>query len=272
MSSDTKVTIPLDPKITPPYTKVTMTSDPIVTPSDARPITTQNVRTTPSDQASFASLPREIRDKIYRLALPHSRLFHFISGPRPLRPSSSEILSPSASTSTYANEACEMLLKRNGIRVDVQDLQLMLGEDGTSFLCDLDFVYTDVVSLNCIDVKLWLRGVVVDIQLPGITDELACRVSVLLECPGLQWVEVVIDRGYGVFWLKRQIGTLSCAFKALAEKFGQQLTFYVWSLIRDVWTKRYENFVGDLEELEIMIRDGKLDTESEGSDLEEDEE
>lgn len=249
-----------------------MASAPMVTPSDATPITTQNARTTPSDQASFVSLPREIRDKIYRLALPHSREMHFISGPRPLRPSSYGILSPLASTSTYANEACEMLLKRNEIRVDVQDLQLMLGEDGTSFLCDLDFMYTDVVSLNCIDVKSWLRAVVIDIELRCNTAELAGRVSLLLKCPGLQWVNVVLDRGWGNYWLRWEIETLSCAFKALAEKFGRRLTFRIVSLIPDIWSKQYKRFIGDLDELETMVRDGKLAAESEGSDLGEDEE
>ena len=100
-----------------------MTSDPMVTPSDATPTTTPNVRTSPSDQASFASLPREIRDKIYRLALPHSMEMTLKFGPRPSRPSCYGILSPLASTSMYANEACEMLLKSNKIRVGVQHLQ-----------------------------------------------------------------------------------------------------------------------------------------------------
>ena len=165
-----------------------------------------------------------------------------------------------------------MLLKRNKIRVDVQDLQLMLGEDGTSFLCDLDFMYSDVISLNCMDVKLWLRGVVIDIELRSNTAELAGRVSLLLECPGLQWVNVVLDRGWGNYWLRWEIKTLSCAFKALAEKFGRRLTFCIVSLIPDIWSKQYKKFIGDLDELETLVRDGKLAAESEGSDLGEDEE
>ena len=143
-----------EPTTTPPYNKVTMTSNPTVTPSDATPITTPNVRTFRSHQASFTSLPREIRDEIYRLALLHCDTIYFGLGLLLPRPSSCEILSPLASTPTYAKEACEMLLKRNEIRVGLENLPLMLGEDGTSFLCDLDFVISDVVSLSCNDVNL----------------------------------------------------------------------------------------------------------------------
>ena len=116
-----------------------------------------------------------------------------------------------------------MLLKQNEISVGLENLPLMLGEDGTSFLCDLDTLLSDVVSLNCIDVKIWLRVLVIHIDLMRSTAELAGRISLLLECPALQWVDVVIDRGYGSSRLRYEIETLSCAFKALAEKLGQRL-------------------------------------------------
>ena len=253
---NTKVAMASEPTSTPHHTKITMTSVPIVTHSDVTLITTPNVRTSPSHPASFASLPREIRDEIYRLALPHSWQMHFRSGLRPLRPSSCEILNPSASSSTYASEACKMLLKQNELRVGVEDLPLMLGEEGTSFLCEIDFLLSDVVSLNCIDVKLWLRVVVMDIKLMGFMDKLQSRVSLLLECPALQWVDVIIDRSWGSSWLRSRIGTLSCAFKALSEKLGRRLTFRIRSLIQDSWRKRYERFVGDLEQLQNLVRDG----------------
>ena len=255
-SLNTKVTMASEPTITPPYNKATMTSDPMVTPSDATSITTPNVRTSPSDQASFASLPREIRDEIYRLALPHFETIWFSSGPLLPRPSSCEILSPLSSTPTYAKEACEVLLKQNQIGVDVENLPLMLGEDGTSFLCDLDPLISDVVSLNCIDVKIALYVVVIHIELVDFTAELAGRVSLLLECPALQWVDVIIDRGWGNSMLRHKIETLSCAFNALAKKHRRQLTFYIRCSILDSWGKPYEGFAGDLQQLETLVRDG----------------
>ena len=248
-----------------------MTTNPMVTLSDVTTITTPTVRTPRSDQASLASLPREIRDEIYRLALPYFETIYFSSGPLLPRPSSCEILSPLASTPIYAKEACEMLLKRNQISVGLENPPLMLGEDGTSFLCDLHSLIPDVVSLTCIDVKSCLRVVVIHIELMGFTAELADRVSLLLECPALQWVEVVIDRGYGNSRLRCEIETLSCAFKALAEKLGRRLRFFIQSLIPDHWSKRYAGFEGDLEQLEILVRDGKSNVESEGWELEEEE-
>ena len=260
-----------EPTTTPHYTKVTMPSNPTVTPSDVTPIIIPNVRTSRSHQASFASLPREIRDEIYLLALPYFETIYFSSGPLLPGPSSCEILSPLASTPTYAKEACEMLLKRNQISVGLENIPLMLGEDGTSFLCDLHSLFSDVVTLTCIDVKSWLRVVVIHIELKGFTAELAGRVSLLLECPALQWVDVVIERGYGNFRLRYEIETLSCAFKALAEKLGRRLTFCVRSLIPDHWSKRYVGFDGDLEQLETLVRAGKSNVDSEGWELEEDE-
>ena len=268
-SLNPKVTMASEPTTTPYHTKVTMTSNPTVTPSDVTPITTPNVRTSRSHQASFASLPREIRDDIYRLALPHSETIYFTSEPHFPRPSSCEILSPFASTPQYATEACEMLLERNQMNIGLEKLSLMLGEDGTTFLCDLDFLFSDVVSLNCIDVKVGLRDVVIHIDLVRVTVELAGRVSLLLECPALQRVDVTIARGYGNYSLRYNMETLSCAFKALARKLGRQLTFYLRSLDPDNWNKR---FAGDLEQLENLVRDGKLTDESETWDLDEDEE
>ena len=251
-----------------PYNKVTMTSDPTVTPSDATPITIPNVRTSRSHQASFASLPREIRDEIYRLALPYYETIYFTSGPLLPRPSSCEILSPLASTPTYAKEACEMLLKWNQICIGLKNLPLMLGEDG-SFLCNLDFLFSDVVSLNCIDVKFRLRVVVIHIDLMDFTAELADRVSLLLECPALQLIDVIIHRGYGNHRLRCGIEILSRAFKALAEKLGRRLTFCIRSLEPDHWSNRYTRFKGDLEQLKTLVRDGKSNVESEGWELEE---
>ncbi|KAM0805868.1 hypothetical protein BDR22DRAFT_884281 [Usnea florida] len=245
-----------EPTTTPHHTEVTMTSDPMVTHSDVTLTKTPNVCTSPSHPATFASLPREIRDEIYRLALPHSWQMHFRPGLRLSRPSSCEILNPLASSSTYASEACKMLLKQNELRVGVEDLPLMLGEENISFLCEIDFLFSDVVSLNCIDVKSWLRVVLVDIKLMGSTDELISRVSLLVECPALQWVDVMIDHVWGSFWLRRRIGTLSCAFKALSEKLGRRLTFRIRSLILDNWSERCERFNGDLDQLETLVRDG----------------
>lgn len=161
-----------------------------------------------------------------------------------------------------------MLLKRNRISIGLENLPLMLGEDGTTFLCNIDYLFADVVSLNCIDVKVWLRDVLIHNYLMRVTAELAGRVSLLLECPALQRVDVRVDRvdrGYGSSSLRYTIETLSCAFKALAEKLGRRLTFYLRSLDLNSWKT---HFAGDLAQLENLARDEWSNVESEGWGLE----
>ena len=168
-----------------------------------------------------------------------------------------------------------MLLKGNTINVCLEDLLLMLGEDETSFRYDPVLLIPDVlkvvVTLNCIDVKFWLRVVLIHIDVMRSPAELAGCVSLLLECPALQRVRLIVSRYPGKSRSRYGIETLSCAFKALAEKLGRRLTFHIRSPIPDDWPKRYEGFFGDLEQLEDLVRDGKSNLESEGRDLEEDE-
>ena len=130
-------------------------------------------------------------------------------------------------------------------------------------------MHLDVVSMNRIDVKSWLRGVVIDITVGDNTDELAGRVSSLLEFPALQWVSVILSRGWSYYRLRREIRMVSYAFKALAEKLGRRLTFSIFAI---TWSERYDRFIGDLQKLESMARDEDSHDENEGWDLEEDEE
>ena len=145
-----------------------MASDTVATHLDANstmtPMTPAIV-TTPADQASFASLPREIRDEIYHLALPHSWVIRLTSNrrltrhrrftsKRRTRPSSIfRILSPQASTSTYANEACAMLSQRNKFSIHIKDLKVLLGEDGISCVFPEWDRCAHLVPKGCFDVK-----------------------------------------------------------------------------------------------------------------------
>ena len=81
-----------------------------------------------------------------------------------------------------------MLFKSNSFRFHVEDLPVMLGEDGISYGLNvmkafipvpLDFIY--VVSESHFDVKPWLRDILLDLPTDESMDELAGRISLLLE-------------------------------------------------------------------------------------------
>lgn len=259
-----------DPVTTPPDTKPTMTSDPAAVPFPTTPITTSDTVTTPSDQASFASLPREIRDKIYRLALPHSCGVElvFIDPPPPPFGDYS-ILLPQASNSTYASEACAMLFKRNCVCIEDKDLQTILGEDGISYVYQeeswSDFVC--VISKDRFDVKPWLQIIEIEVIMKKEMSELAGGVGLLLECSALRKITVILRGGRSL--LRCAIGTISDAFKALAEKLGRRLTFIlVVRIINDDGElDPDERLIGDLERLEAVAgRDEDSDSEYEHYD------
>ncbi len=249
MTSDT-VTTHLD-------ANSTMTPDPIAISLRTTPTTTPATVTTLPDKASFASLPREIRDEIYRLALPDSCDMRLIFNRR-TRPSSRfRILSPQASTSTYANEACAILFQRNSFGIWVEDLKLLLGEDGISCVFDivtLNYKNVHVLPKGCFDVKPWLRDIVIDITMEDETDKLAASMGLLLECPALRSVKLVLYGGHST--LKRTITIISSAFETLAEQLGRRLVFSLAIPGEKFYTKPsyYENFIGNLEKLERVAR------------------
>ncbi len=175
----------------------------------------------------------------------------------PMKPSSKyRILSPQASTSTYASEACAMLFQRNRFRIRAEDLKVLLGEGGIS--CVFDRFYCNDVHLvpkGCFDVKPWLRDIVIDITMGDETDKLAASMGLLLECPALRSVEVVLYGGQ--FTLKCTITIISSAFETLAEQLGRRLVFSLAIPGENFYTKPsyYENFIGNLEKLERVARD-----------------
>ncbi len=221
--------------------------------------------TTPSHQASFASLPREIRDEIYRLVIPHSCSIKIIFVDTPTRPSGGySILLPQASTYTYANEAGAMLFKRNIICVKDKQLQMMLGEDGINYVYHGFANYVWALSKGRFDVKPWLRIIRIELSMEDEMGELAGGIGLLLKCSALRKVTVVLHGGRSL--LKRAIRTIFDAFKALAEKLGGRLIF---TLIRRIFNddgerEPYEELIGDLEKLETMAaRDEDSDSEDE---------
>ncbi|CAD6591884.1 MAG: hypothetical protein ASARMPREDX12_005479 [Alectoria sarmentosa] len=281
-------TMASDPVATPPGTKLTLASDPVETAPGTKPTMTPDRFTTPSDRASFASLPREIRDKIYCLAVPHSCDFRLFFGRhRPPsrtyrilspqvstsmyvgrhRPPSRDyrILSPQASTCMYANEACAMFFKRNSFRVQIEHLQPLLDEDGISSVFHTVWNDVRVVPKGRFDVKTCLRDIVIDITMDQKMVELAGRIGLLLECLALRRVKVVLDGGR--YELKYAITTIYGAFKALAEKLGRHLMFSLAVDMMYYYGQREddERFIGDLEKLETVARDEDSDSEDDNS-------
>ena len=267
---DTKSTMDSDHITTPPDTKPTITSDPAAIPLPTTPIVTSEIVKIPRDQASFASLPREIRDKIYHLAVPHSCDIKLFFGDQ-MPGWEFHLLSPQASNSTYANEACAMFFKRNKFRVDVGDLQVMLGQDGNHHVCKSLGNRMVLIPKGSFEIKPWLRDIVIIITMEKEMDELAGRVGLLLECPALGRVGVVLHGGRSV--LKRVIETISGAFKALIKKFGRRLMFNlaVEEMDEDGQFESGERFIGALEKLETVARDEDSDSEDDTSDTEGDE-
>ena len=284
---DTKSTMTPDPTVIPPDASFTIVSDPVTTPPDTKstmipdpaaaslptaPSITSDIIKTPPVQATFASLPREIRDKIYRLAIPHCCDIKLIFGGEPINSHGYQILSPQASSSTYANEACAMLFQRNSFRVNVRDLQVMLGKEGINYVSKFPGNYMMVIPKGSFEVQPWLRHIIIDITMKNKMNELIERVGLLVECPALRRVEVVLYGGHSM--LKRSIEAISGAFKALAEKLGRRLIFClaVEAMDQDGCPVTGERLIGGLTELQMVARDEDSDPEDDNSEIEGDEE
>ncbi|CAF9936239.1 hypothetical protein IMSHALPRED_010516 [Imshaugia aleurites] len=128
-------------------------------------------------------------------------------------------------------------------------------------LVPCDFIY--VVSESHFDVKPWLRDILLDLPTDESMDELAGRISLLLECSALRRVAVNLW-GYRSM-LKREIGTISRAFKPLAEKLGRRLMFRLSLHPKNSGHER------DLKELETVDWDevwfpGEMSSNSEGDE------
>ena len=149
-----------------------------------------------------------------------------------------------------------MLFQRNSFHIWVENLKLLLGEDGISCLFHALNKYVNLVPKGCFDVKSWLRDIVIDISMKNDMDELAASIGLLLECPALRSVKMVLHGVYST--LKRAIMVISSAFEKPAEKFGLQLVF---SLVIKIefgqfhWPKV---LVGTLEKLEKVTRDADI--------------
>ena len=255
ISSVTNLNIASD-SVTRPDIQPTILSEVTASPSDAKFTATPDTPTSPADQANFASLPREIRDKIYRLALPYLCHITLRFSPPQSHPSRGyRILSPKASNSTYANEARAMFFNRNIFHISNKRLQVLLGDEGISFMYHPLARFVHVRAKGRFNPKLWLRNVVIEIKMEDM-DELAGRIGLLFDCPALRDVAVVL---FGGQWaLARTLNTLSSAFQVLAEKLGRRLKFSMLVECRDqnmgVTTK--EHWDGNLEKLKTLARRG----------------
>ena len=273
-TSHINTTMASDRVTTPPNTKATTTSDPAAIPLSTTPSMASDIVTASPDRKSFASLPREIRDMIYRLAIPHSEIISLRLGP----PHSSQvrfwdyrILLLQASNFKFVNEARAMLFQRNSICIRAQDLRLLLGEDGLNSVSVHAWgSYVHVILKGSFDVKPWLREVVFKVSMKDKINELPGLIGFLLECSALRRVEVSLYRGHSV--LRSVIGTIVIAFKALAEKLGERLVFSL-ALETSIWDgfghpKLDMILIGGLGELETMAHDVDSRYEDEESDSE----
>ncbi len=99
--------------------------------------------------------------------------------------------------------------------------------------------------------------------------ELAERIGLLLKCSALRKVTVVLHGGRSLF--KRAVGTISDAFKALAEKLGRRLMFILIGHIVKRYgyagPEPYMRLSGDWEKLGTMAaRDEGSESEDEAED------
>lgn len=225
--------------------------------------------TTSGSSTTIASLPREIRDKIYGLVLPHSQTLDFRSiqpmlliSPIP-QTGNCRILATYASGYGFAREACMMFFQNNTIRVSEEHLPKILSEGPFTELasCYMYFSHPCAVPMIQFDLKAWIGRITVILNNEQGMDGLDQRVGLLLDCPALWEVGVFI-------WkyprpLQRVIGSISNAFKPLEES-GCRLQIRVvcyqsmsFPPSQDLWCG--EHVFGNLKELEDAIRDEESD-------------
>ena len=216
-----------------------------------------------TQSTTFASLPREIRDKIYGLVLPHSQTLQFGSiHPMPFsslipQMGNCRILATYASGPQFAREACMIFFQNNTIRVSERWLPKMLSEGPFANLSSY-YMYCSYpygAPMIHFDVKTWIRRITVELKSDQKMDGLADRVGLLSLCPVLREVKVFIWKYPNP--LKRIIGSISNALKPLEEKKGCRLRIYVDSFpsypFDYIWSG--ENIFCSLKELEDAIRD-----------------
>ena len=244
-----------DPVMTPPDTKLIIATDPAVDFLPTTSVMTPDMAVASPDQANFASLPREIRDEIYRLALPQScKIWVTVFGAHSRSSRLYQILSLQASNSTYANEARAMCFEKNVFYVGIEKLQVFLGEDGVKY---------------GFDVKPFLRDIVLKIFMDDRMDELAERISLLSKCPTLRSVAAILDCTAILLNrsdLKCAMKTIFGAFKALAEKLGRRLKFSLIYRHKDGGIPvNQRRTIEGLEKLEAVVHDEESDPEDRNS-------
>ncbi|KAL8775985.1 MAG: hypothetical protein Q9213_008416 [Squamulea squamosa] len=229
-------------------------------PSQTAPyFLTTEAMATPCPQTSFASLPRELRDKIYRLALPHSCEIKLTLRSHPLGPSESfRILSPQASNGMIAEEACETLFRRNTLKIRIADLPMLLGENGISSVYEFYEKHFYVIPGGQTNVKSWLRQVNLILDMNNDMDKLAERLGFLHDCHFLKEVIVTLHGNHSL--LKANMGYIQDGFKVLKGKLGRHLAFvkYVNSQAFSEEYGERVRYVGDLDDLEKIVQGDDL--------------
>ena len=178
---------------------------------------------------NFNSLPRELRDHIYRQVLvsPLPIQFNNILGPMLCDP---DLLSPVAmlfawaSSRPIADEACQIFYQCNTFLVHCEDLPTFLGANIHKMLSIDVSEPVHRLQPTCVrsfDTKGWVTDLSVVIEQDGAKDSryLSYELRYLLECPRLRKLTIETGRSIMMSWENEWTGIL----KDLQLKIGEGL-------------------------------------------------
>ena len=167
---------------------------------------------------NFHSLPRELRDQIYRQVLvsPHPIQFSNILGPMLCDP---DLIGPMAmlfwwaSDRQIADEACEVFYQRNTFSVHCEDLPTFLGAKiHKMFSIDTSrFAHKqEPICIRSFEIKDWVTNVSVVIEQDNTNYSryLSYELRYLLECPRLRKLTIRTGRTTVMSWEKEWSGVL----------------------------------------------------------------
>ena len=179
---------------------------------------------------NFNSLPRELRDQIYRQVLvnPFPIEFSNVLGPMIYDP---DLLGPMAmlfdwaSDHQIAHEACEIFYQCNTFLLHCEDLPTFLGAKIHKTLSvDVgQFVHKQEPScLRSFDTKEWVTDMNVIIEPDDIEHHrnLSQELQYLFECPRLRKLTFKIGLTIAIFWEKDWTDVLSKFQSKLGEGFS----------------------------------------------------
>ena len=151
--------------------------------------------------ANFTSLPREIRDLIYRQVLVSPLPIHFSNIHRPII-CDPDLLGPVAMLFVWASNrqiaegACEIFYQSNTYVVDREDLSTFLGARFHRMLSiDISpFVHREEpTSIRPLWTKAWVTyiGVFIGQDVTNYPRDLSCELRYLFECPRLRELTIL---------------------------------------------------------------------------------